>query len=57
MVVLDAPDGREIGVTDERRFAMIRAGQRPEAIWFRIDGQVCQLTRLEGRRYYEHRLK
>ena len=57
MVVLDAPDGREIGVTDERRFAMIRAGQRPEAIWFRTDGKVRQLTPHEESYYCELRLK
>ena len=57
VVLLDAPDGREIGVTDERGFAVIQAGQRPEAIWFRIDGQVRQLTLLEDRHNYELRLK
>ena len=57
VVLFDGPDGREIGVTDERGFAVIRAGQPLEAFWYRSNGEVRGQSIFENVSDYEVRLK
>lgn len=40
VVLLDGPEGRRVGSTNDRGLAVIQAGERPEAIWYRFEGET-----------------
>lgn len=56
-MLLDGLDGRQVGVTDERGFALVRAGQPLEAFWYRSEGEVRGQSVSEDVLSYEVRLK
>ncbi len=56
VVLRDGRDGAEIGVTNDRGLAVIRASQRPEAFWVLSGGESYRWSTVEGQLSYEVRL-
>ncbi|MEL6906650.1 MAG: carboxypeptidase regulatory-like domain-containing protein, partial [Planctomycetota bacterium] len=48
VTLLDGPEGRVIGVTNERGLAVIEGDERPAAIWYRHGGVIRKRRVLDG---------